>query len=214
MKKRQKFTIAVLALLLTLLFIPAPNSLAASKKSKALKSYRQLLSGSTIAWGDSTWQVSLKNCSFAIAYIDKDAVPELILYNTTDTFHASGYGMVYTYRDGKAVYAGTLSMNGKFYYYKKKGILIDSYTGSGVGVFSYCQLSDETLTTRLTKNVEYSVAGKASRQTYYDASDSQNFKQLSKAKFNRLLKKLVGRTKKSGVTFRSNTKANRKKYLK
>lgn len=213
MYKRKKFTIAVLAVLFMMLLMPVPKASAASAKAKALKSYRKLLSGSTISWGNSSWQVSLANCSFAIAYIDKNAVPELIIYNTQDTFHASGYGMLYTYQGGKAVYVGTLSMNTKFYYYKKKGILIDNYTGSGVGVNSYCQLSKGTLIPKLTNNVEYSVDGKADKQTYYDSSDSQNFKQLTKTKFNRLLKKLVGTSKKSSVTFRSNTKANRKKYL-
>ena len=47
---------------------------AASQKSKALKAYNQFLSKTYIDW--ETGYVETKDCSFALACVDKDNVPE------------------------------------------------------------------------------------------------------------------------------------------
>lgn len=212
--KNKKWLLSLLFLCLTVVLMVPVQSQAASTKAKALKAYRKMLAGSTLEWGESNWYVSTKNCKFAIAYIDNNSIPELIIRNDVDTYHASGYGLLYTYRKGKVQFVDVLSMNSKFYYYKKKGIFTDNYTGSGVSSTIYQKLSRGKSVTKLGKDIEYDWDGNVSRATYTDCSNSSNYKQISKSTFNRKLKKLVGSTKKNTVKFRANTKANRSRYLK
>lgn len=40
-------------------------------------------------------------CSFALAYIDNNNVPELIVSNSLDVPHAGGHGRIFTYKNGK-----------------------------------------------------------------------------------------------------------------
>lgn len=51
------------------------------------------------------------NTMFNVAYIDEDDVPELILYNDTDTTHETGNGKIVCYRDGEVSYYNSFSID-------------------------------------------------------------------------------------------------------
>lgn len=207
MGKKMRNKKGMLLLFLMLVFAALPlNAQAASQKTKALKAYTKMMSKSTMRWGTDTYytKVPTKNCEFAIAYIDKDSVPELIVRNYRDITHIAGYGVVYTYRNGKVQVVSNIDIDDKFYYYKKKGVFVTTYILGGTAE-GYWTLSKGKAVCRLSK--QYRMIDK--KYTYFAAS-----KKISKAKFNAALKKLVGSQKKTAVKFYKNTAAARKKYLK
>lgn len=210
----KKWLLPLLLLCMTVILMIPVETQAASTKAKALKAYRKLLTQSRIKWNDYGTYVNSKDCFFAIAYVDNNSVPELILECYT-TSHAEGYGALYTYRNGKAQLVTGLSLNGPFRYYKKKGIFIDNYTGSGVGQNYYTKLYKGKAYTKLGKaeEVQYWNNNKVS-YTYTDCTDLSNYKQISKSTFKKRLKKLVGSSKVRTVSMKTNTKANRSRYLK
>ncbi|MCD7746726.1 MAG: hypothetical protein LUI13_15850 [Lachnospiraceae bacterium] len=69
---------------------------AASAKSKALKAYSGLLSQDSIKWGSQSSVVSLSDCSFALIYLDNNAIPELLIYANYPPSHSEGYALLYT----------------------------------------------------------------------------------------------------------------------
>lgn len=211
--KNNRWLLSLMVLFVAVVLMIPVQTQAASAKSKALKAYRKLLSKSTIKWNEYGTYVKTKNCSFALAYVDNNSVPELIL-QTYDTSHAEGYGSLYTYRNGKARLVTGLSLNGSFRYYKKKCIFIDNYTGSGVSQDYYTKLYKGKAYTKLGKATEYDWNGNISRKTYTNCSNSSSYRQISKSTFKKRLKKLVGSRKVRTVIFRANTKYNRSKYLK
>lgn len=187
----------------------AVNAEAASAKSKAMNAYKKFLSGKTIAW-DKNWKIDAKDCRFAFAYIDNDNVPEMILYGTTVP-HAANFGRLYTYRKGKVTQVGPVNIDGdSFRYYKKKGIYISQYVMGGV-CDSYCKLSKGKSSLKLQKDKRIFASG--SETTYWKGKGGQ----ISKARFSKELKKLVGSKKPTSIRvkkFHDNTAKNRKKYCK
>lgn len=89
------------------LFAPAANVNAASKRTKALTAYQKKLK-----------KLDSKIYKFALVYLDKDSIPELVITSKEST-HAI-YGEIYTYNNGKLKnlkYAG--SDFGQFIYSPK-----------------------------------------------------------------------------------------------
>lgn len=81
-----RFTMKKLFLLLVCMisitaFLPSQSAEAVSTKKKALKAYSKMLSKKTIKRTGHT-TMKTKDCKFAIAYIDNNSVPELIVLNT------------------------------------------------------------------------------------------------------------------------------------
>lgn len=185
------------------------NAEAASAKSKAMKAYKNFLSGKTIAW-DESWKVDAKDCQFAFAYIDNDSIPEMILY-CPKASHVAGFGRLYTYRKGKVRQVASVNIDGsKFSYYKKKGIYVSQYVMGGV-CDSYFKLSKGKSSLKLQK--EKRIFASSSETSCMDGKR----KVISKSKFNKELKKLVGSKKKTTIKlkkFHNNTANNRKKYCK
>lgn len=186
---------------------PYSQSYAKTTKLRTLDAYKVLLSGKSVKWGDTDSQIPLENCSFALAYIDNNSVPELILQNLGDTSHAIGYGLLYTYKNNKVVCLGELSMNDTFYYYKKKGIYIDNYTGMGVSSDFYKKLSGIKTSTKLIMRKNYLADNSV------DCSYSTGSNEITKAQFKKKLRKLVDSKKKTALRFCKNTSSNRSKYL-
>lgn len=220
--KRNVFMLMCL-LLLAAVLIPGRSVQAASGKKKALKAYSQFLSQSTVRWGQSTRPVTLSKCSFALAYIDKDSVPELILSSNGETSHADGYYQLYTYKKGKVVRMDNL-MDGAAYY-KKKGVYCSSHSGTGGFEEYYFKISKGKAVYKLYAMDEkpigfdvnkdgrigwnYERVTKA-RSPFYQSST----KKISKKEFQKQLKKLVGKTKKTIVKkYYKNTAVNRKTRL-
>lgn len=203
----KKILIMFLCSLLVFVLIHHSQSYAKTSKQKALDAYNILLSGKSIKWGNTNSQIPLEGCSFALAYIDNNSVPELILQNLSDTDHAIGYGLLYTYKDSKLVCLESLSMNDTFYYYKKKGIYIDNYTGMGFSLDYYNKLSGTKISTKLIMRKNYL----ADNSVVYSYSKGSG--KITKAQFKKNLRKLVGSKKKIVLRFYQNTPSNRSKYL-
>ena len=85
----QRILVATLTLcMLFTLFAPAANVNAASKRTKALTAYQKKLK-----------KLDSKIYKFALVYLDKDSIPELVITSKEST-HAI-YGEIYTYNNGK-----------------------------------------------------------------------------------------------------------------
>ena len=106
------------------LFAPAANVNAASKRTKALTAYQKKLK-----------KLDSKIYKFALVYLDKDSIPELVITSKEST-HAI-YGEIYTYNNGKLKnlkYAG--SDFGQFIYSPKKSAACNSSWINGYGAVS------------------------------------------------------------------------------
>lgn len=217
---KQKKVLKILTVLLFMILLVCMNSFtveAASKKEKALKAYNKMLSQSSFKvnistmTGEKTKCIKYKtaNCSFAVLYIDNDSVPELIVKNLRDGYHAIGYGAIFTYKNGKIKQVDALSLNNSFKYYKKKGVFIDNYSVVGYSWNSYIKLSNGKA--KFIVGTGKNIANPGSKKTeYVDA----NGKTISKSTFNKILKKHVKSSKALKVKFISNTTENRGKHLK
>ncbi|MCD7744179.1 MAG: hypothetical protein LUI13_02620 [Lachnospiraceae bacterium] len=199
-----------------LLFLPV-RAEAASSKTKALKAYKKFLAQSTMTWGEgSSTTVTLSKCRFAVVYLDKNSVPELILYAGSNSVDGSdGSYLIYTYKNGRVTFVARAWES--FSYYKKKGVYLTShrwngyyYTFSSATAVRRFSVTDETVSYYdINGDGEYSLVYKR----FADATDSTGTV-ISKSAFNSQLKSLIGSKKLTTPKFRKNTAANRKKYLK
>lgn len=192
----------ILALVLTLA-VPAFSVepvQAASKKTQALKAYNKFLSKSTLNWNGA--KVKVSKCKFALVYVDKDSVPELLVDAlSAGSYHAAGYFKLYGYKNGKVVDIATARDD--FTYYKKSGVFATRSFLRGE-IWGYNKLSG-------TKST-YFLGKFTNLRTQYNNAKFQN---ISKSTFNRTLKKYTkGKKAVKHIKTYANTKANRKKYLK
>ena len=200
---RRKGWIMVLCMLAVLLMVPCMKTEAASAKAKALKAYGDFVSKDTIAW-DPNYKIPAANCSFSVVYIDNDKVPELVL-NSSSVPHVAGFGRIFTFKNGKVKRVGKVDIDGsKFYYYKKKGVIISNYVMGG-SFDNYRKIVKGKIVHKLQKGKEIRDNN---RTRYYNADR----KEISKSKFNRELKKLVGSKRKTSARFYKNTLSNRKNH--
>lgn len=210
----------LLILMLVFTAIPAMPGEAASTKSKAMSAYKKKLSSSKLTVLPAgrkvmnrndryvTYRYSKRaNVKFAIAYINNDNVPELILEDKT-----YGYG-VWAYQGGKVkcVHWGD-TYNSPYGYYRKKGIYEDIAWSEG-SPFTKCfyKFKNGKMTEKLQKFVIQE--GEAEAYYFQVSSSSRYPKEISKAVFKKKLKSYVGSTHVTKISLKSNTSANRKKYL-
>lgn len=174
---------------------------------KALKAYKSMLSKETMRWGTDDYYTAVptKNCDFAVAYIDNDFIPELIVYNGLDITHAAGHGVLYTYKNGKVRVVENIHLDGSFSYYEKKSVFVGDYVMGGITYHYYKMKNGKA--TRVLRMGEENFRG----MFYYDDVREQ---EMSKKEFDNALKKLVGSSKKKNLILRENTADARKKYLK
>ena len=169
--KQQFFAGTLILLMLFTLFAPAANVNAASKRTKALKAYQKKLTSL-----DSRYN------KFALIYLDKDPIPELLI--TPDFSVHAVAGEVYTYTGGKLKqlkYAG--SDYGRLIYSKKKSVVSNSAWINGYGAIStFYRFNKKGKGTKLKKFEEASLP-----KTLYKI----NGKKVSKKKFNSEYKKMI-----------------------
>ena len=169
--KQQFFAGTLILLMLFTLFAPAANVNAASKRTKALKAYQKKLTSL-----DSRYN------KFALIYLNKDSIPELLI--TPDFSVHAVAGEVYTYTGGKLKqlkYAG--SDYGRLIYSKKKSVVSNSAWINGYGAVStFYRFNKKGKRTKL-KTFEEAYLPK----TLYKI----NGKKVSKKKFNSEYKKMV-----------------------
>ncbi len=221
-----KYLKKILLLAVLLIALLPCQTQAASTRSKAVKAYRKFLSGSTMTWRTAYNEkktVSLSKCKFAIAYVDKDSVPELIVSSGDNmNAHTDGYYLLYTYKNGKVTFVA--NTEDSFSYYRKKGVFRATRWLWGSADIVYFKLSKGKATQTYYEyeegSYDYNDNG-VSDHTYAKITkakipyEESSTKKISKKTFTSQLKKLIGSTKKTIVkTYYPNTAANRKKILK
>lgn len=119
---KQRILVATLTLcMLFTLFTPAANVNAASKRTKALTAYQKKLT-----------RLDSRYNKFALIYLDKDSIPELLI-TPKETVHIATSD-VYVYTGGKLKklkYAG--SDFGRLVYSRKKSVVCNSGWINGYG---------------------------------------------------------------------------------
>ena len=223
----KKYLYAALFVLITAFLIIPCEGRAASKKKKAMKAYNKLLSQSEINYydwdgrritetddNDKEYLVTLRSSGleFTTAYIDNDSVPELIFYGDFETGTEGPLypnAQVYTRRNGKLQYLGGLSLYSmsKSGYYKKKGIIEDyAYNDNSHHDINYYRIKGKTLK-RLSIYKSYPSRKKVHYLKWPE-------KRISHKKFNKKLRKYIGKARLKHFKWHKNTPKNRKKYLK
>ena len=179
-------------------FLPA----AKTTKQKAYNAYFQFLTKYRCA-----------GCPFALAYITNDSIPELIVdlsFSKDITFDSTrGAFAIYTYKGG---FVEELCVVGRYtqsagYYYKKNIVFGNEGINSVFGIPYYNVSQKKVLL------YHFSILNSGRRVNTYYKGDILNNKKISKTTFDYALKKITGGQKYLMYTFRSNTLANRKKYL-
>ena len=129
------------------------------------------------------------------------------LISLRSTSHADGYGSLYTYDKGKVRFVSKIDSPGG--YYKKKAVLPDCYSNQGTVIITYYYFNGKKLTPILCQAGKLDYSDNISWR-YFNKKN----KQISKSKFNVLLKKRIKKAKSTGMFFWRNTADNREKYLK
>ena len=149
------------------LFAPAANVNAASKRTKALTAYQKKLK-----------KLDSKIYKFALVYLDKDSIPELLI--TPDFSVHAVAGEVYTYTGGKLKqlkYAG--SDYGRLIYSKKKSVVSNSAWINGYGAVS-TKREKERNSKSLKKPIFQKLFTKLMEKRYQRRNLIQNTKKWSK----------------------------------
>lgn len=168
---KQRILVAILTLcMLFTLFAPAANVNAASKRTKALTAYQKKLT-----------RLDSRYNKFALIYLDKDSIPELLI-TPKETVHIATSD-VYVYTGGKLKklkYAG--SDFGRLVYSRKKSVVCNSGWINGYGaVATFYRFKKNGKKTKLKKFEE--IANPA-------ALFKINGKKVSKQKYNAEMKKI------------------------
>lgn len=188
---------------------------ATSTKKQALSGYAQMMEQPRLKVydegsdeGDNILYINTKKLSFALAYIDNDSIPEMIVRRADGSdFGLEFDAIIYTWNNGKVKrlhidpFGEAFQVTG---YYKKTGVFIDH---GAYGETMYIKLSNgKTKRKMFSVDALFSEEGK---NEYYGL----NGKRMSKSKFKHQLDKLVKHKKQSRFVFHKNTVKNRKKYL-
>lgn len=168
---KQRILVAILTLcMLFTLFAPAANVNAASKRTKALTAYQKKLT-----------RLDSRYNKFALIYLDKDSIPELLI-TPKETVHIATSD-VYVYTGGKLKklkYAG--SDFGRLVYSRKKSVVCNSGWINGYGaVATFYRFKKNGKKTKLKKFKE--IANPT-------ALFKINGKKVSKQKYNAEMKKI------------------------
>lgn len=205
--KMKKWGLFLTVLVCCLFLGDGTRAEAASAKTKALKAYKSMLASKAKLEKFGIYRAD----SFAIAYIDNDNVPELIV-NGAD-FQDTQF--LFTYKNGKIKKVGAylLQMHDAppFVYYKKKGVF-------RAVVYWVESVSQEYYTLKNGKTnliiFKFKNGYDKKENGWYRWYRDRGSKKISKAAFNKLLKKKTGNTKATIIkTYKANTAANRNKYL-
>ncbi len=192
--------------------------------SEAFSTYREFLEQDSIEHGSgddqNTWYLS--NCEFAVADIDSDGLPELFLYDMSDSTHASGYGMLFTYKEGKIQKVCDLSLGSQEQagYYEKTGWFVDNGGNMGEGQAMAMKLKGTSadksgMFTRYYKYEESYYGDDSFTDTGYAirGSDGKD-KKVKKSEYESKLSKATGGKELTKCEFHDNYSQNRDEYLK
>lgn len=173
---------------------------AASGKSKAIKAYKKMLSASTMSWGSQGTKISTSDVKFTLAYINKDSIPELIVYAGANS-HVAGAYAVYTWNKGRAVLLA--NCRDGIAYYKKTGIFT-TYTLLQGEYEIYYKISKAKAVQQLSSYVGYVTSYKQGVEE----------RSITESTYKEIARSITKGKRAAKIKWRSNTGANRKKYLK
>ncbi len=191
-----------------------PVQAGGAKAKLAVKAYQKFLGQSQIEW--SGIKYSSSDFQFILADVNSDGMPELLLHNQNQTVsHYQGYQAVYYYSNKKVVQVSV--EDSIVEYYPKGGIVTFQHFGMGGSYFYY----------KVPKNGKKSVSRvgdvwllypnkKLGEKTKYVWYNGEKKTEVSKSKFNSLLKKASGskNVRIQSSQWKDNTAANRKKMSK
>lgn len=198
-KKTGKVTIKARANGITVSCTITVKAKKETTKDKALKAYKKELQKTSIK--TKSYTVSLKKSEFTLAYIDTDNIPELIIKERG----ANGAGVIYFYRNGKAVLLQEVGGN-QFYYCKKKGVFYTVSKSKYDAFRWYYTLSGNRCNVKAGK--AYNFLGGT---MYYEDAWVE---EISKKEYDQTVKNLMRGKKEVLLKFYKNTSQNQKKYLK
>ena len=224
MKKLSKKMASILLVLLCLtLAVPRMDGNALTQKQKALRAYASWLSKSKVNviikgsvqyynYGRDPYQGTRSSkVKFALAYIDNDNIPELIVY--TDEMGFCGSFGILTYRNGRIVrcYAsdGCDSFKG---YYKKTGYFKAESNMEIHYATSYFKLGYNK-GRHDPKTAPFALIYYITHPHFKFESRCMNGRPVSASSFRTALKRATKNQKISTVKYYNNTKANRSRVL-
>lgn len=202
-----------LVMLCVVLAVPCMNVSAATQKQKALKAYKKFLSTSKVnvlRRGDTYYDsrndssvvykgTKAGNVKFALAYINNDDIPDLVL--TANMGGLQYYGF-FTYRSGKVrrITVQACEYDKVIGYYKKTGVFVQRHYSDGVlGNWIYMSMG---------KTSAYIMGSKDG--SYYVIRE----RMMTKKGFNNTIKKETRNRSLTKFKFFKNTKTNRNKKIK
>ena len=216
MKKRlvKHASMLMLAFALCLLALSPVKTQAASGKTKALKAYKSYL---------SKVRKQNKKSKFALAYIDRDSVPELYVIT-------KGKGGIYKYSGGKVKRVHDINYSGddyrdfRAYYYKKTGVFREDYHNSGAcsDYEKYFYLKGKLLKNGSRRqrwcigyDEYYTEGGERSYESSYSyTKNALKGKTVSRKALAKQVKKYTKGKKPTRISLKANTPANVKKKVK
>lgn len=182
---------------------------AAPKKTQALKAYNQLMTKKKIPFYslNPTTYVKREKFTFALANVDNDGVPELIV-KTKKTSHAQGSFNIYTFKSGKLKFIRNAA--NEYSYFPKTGIIQSSYEGTS-DTDEFFDISDPGLIL-FAKEKEKGPDNFGMRY-YGEYREFDYDNTISRAEYQKLYRKYTKGVKEKTPTFHKNTADNRKVYL-
>ncbi len=174
--------------------------------TKAKRAYAKYLTKPTQDWGEYH-VLDTSQCEFALKDFNNDGVPELILFKSSASI-SEGFERIYGYRNGKVkelfdVYSGSIKK-----IYPSKGICIVTGNHTG-GYWDYVYKITSKSCKKIMERNARDDEGISLKYKYYKGK-----KKISKKKYTRLLKNMIGGTKSSTkYKYRKNSRKNRDKYL-
>ena len=216
----QKIKSGLLIVLSVIVLMPAVSAFAVTPKQQALSAYSRWLSGAKVqvmpkgfkAFDDAVIEaVPASKTEFAIAYINNDSIPELIVRTSDKHFFS-----ILTFKNGKIVrvfYEDDMYNTVKGYY-SKTGMFVDTRTGGFHINKEFYYLMGTAGVTRRFENSFFKDTG----EKYYDYySKNNNVRPVRLKNHTEFKNKLLTFTKGKALTpvrFYKDTAANRKNVLK
>lgn len=208
------FFMIVLVFELLCISIPTRPIYAAQKVSaknkQAAKAFNKYLSKNEIQWPNPKDGRKFPSSDYTFKYIElgKKKTPVLII-TCNGVTHMEKFRSVMQYKNKKVKCVFQSDTIEELF--EKKGLIVASNTNMGIATTSYYKLNGKQLLTRKAyyhENLSVHLY-KEIKNSYYIGK-----KEVSKTKFASWLKKQTGGKSGSKLNTYSNTKKNRKKYLK
>lgn len=192
-----------------LLYKEVSQQVKSLQRKKVLHAYNRYLSANKQKWGYS--KVVMSECEFALKDFDNDGIPELILL-WPNASTSSCFERVYAYKKGAVKELFQLYSGGIDGIYPTKGICVVTGIHTGGCWENIYKISKGKCKCILSRSGSDYVKGHEG--DFYYNQFYKGKKKITKSKFHRLKKKLIGNSKnKKTYKYRKNTKKNRKSIL-